>query len=138
MRAQKRIKNIVENAKFVNQNNATEMIPRSIAHEIKNPLGGIKGAAQLLKKEIKEEHKEFTNIIIDDVDRLKNYIDNAGLDNEEQIPNLLTFFYLDSSAKKQYIRALNFSKKLGGIQKNFLQSIWMGSCKTNGAALNIL
>ena len=58
MRAQKRIKNIVENAKFVNQNNATEQITRSIAHEIKNPLGGIKGAAQLLKKEIKEEHKE--------------------------------------------------------------------------------
>ena len=49
--------------------------------------------------------------------KLKNYMDNAGLNEEDQITNLLTFFYLDSSPKKQYIRALNFSKRLGAIQK---------------------
>ena len=54
--------------------------------------------------------------------KFKNYIDKAGLNEEEQITNLLTFFYLDCSPKKQYIRALNFSKRLGGIQKNFIQS----------------
>ena len=75
IRTLKRIKNIVLNASFINQNNATEMITRSIAHEIKNPLGGIKGAAQLLKKEINEEQKEYTDIIIEEADRLKNYID---------------------------------------------------------------
>jgi len=75
IRTLKRIKNIVLNANFINQNNATEMITRSIAHEIKNPLGGIKGAAQLLKKEINEEQKEYTDIIIEEADRLKNYID---------------------------------------------------------------
>ena len=75
IRTLKRIKNIVLNANLINQNNATEMITRSIAHEIKNPLGGIKGAAQLLKKEINEEQKEYTDIIIEEADRLKNYID---------------------------------------------------------------
>jgi len=54
--------------------------------------------------------------------KLKNYIDNAGLDEEDQITNLLTFFYLDCSPKKQYIRALNFSKRLGGIQKINIKS----------------
>jgi predicted O-linked N-acetylglucosamine transferase (SPINDLY family) len=54
--------------------------------------------------------------------KLKNYIDNAGLNEEDQITNLLTFFYLDYSPKKQYLRALNFSKRIGGMQKNNLQS----------------
>ena len=54
--------------------------------------------------------------------KLKKYIDKAGLNEEEQITNLLTFFYLDSSPKKQYIRALNFSKRLGAIQKKVFQS----------------
>ena len=54
--------------------------------------------------------------------KFKNYIDKAGLNEEEQITNLLTFFYLDCSPKKQYIRALNFSKRLGGIQKINIKS----------------
>jgi len=53
--------------------------------------------------------------------KLKNYIDNAGLNEEDQITNLLTFFYLDCSPKNQYIRALNYSKRLGGKKKNNLQ-----------------
>ena len=51
------------------------MITSSIAHEIKNPLGGIRGAAQLLEAEIEENHKEYTEVIINEVDRLKNYIE---------------------------------------------------------------
>ena len=54
--------------------------------------------------------------------KLKNYIDNAGLNEEDQITNLLTFFYLDCSPKNQYIRALNYSKSLGGKKRNNLQS----------------
>ena len=54
--------------------------------------------------------------------KLKNYIDNAGLNEEDQITNLLTFFYLDCSPKKQYIRALNFSRSFGGTKKSNLQS----------------
>ena len=53
--------------------------------------------------------------------KLKNYIDNAGLNEEDEITNLLTFFYLDCSPNKQYKRALNLSKRLGGMLKNNLQ-----------------
>jgi two-component system nitrogen regulation sensor histidine kinase GlnL len=48
---------------------------RGLAHEIKNPLGGIRGAAQLLEKELTEEHKEFTRMIIEQSDRLRNLVD---------------------------------------------------------------
>ena len=111
MRAQKRIKNIVENAKFVNQNSATEMITRSIAHEIKNPLGGIKGAAQLLNKEIKEEHKEFTDIIIDEVDRLKNYIDKMhGPIDLPNFEDINIHLLIDKVIKILGIKSINYKK----------------------------
>ncbi|WP_439135670.1 nitrogen regulation protein NR(II) [Pseudomaricurvus sp.] len=49
---------------------------RSMAHEIKNPLGGIRGAAQLLERELPgNDLDEFTGIIIEEVDRLRNLVD---------------------------------------------------------------
>ncbi len=47
-----------------------------IAHEIKNPLGGLRGAAQLLERELNgSDLVEYTRIIIDEADRLRNLID---------------------------------------------------------------
>ena len=49
---------------------------RGLAHEIKNPLGGIRGAAQLLGKTLyNEEHSEYTEMIIKQADRLRNLVD---------------------------------------------------------------
>ncbi|BCD97207.1 two-component system, NtrC family, nitrogen regulation sensor histidine kinase GlnL [Marinagarivorans cellulosilyticus] len=49
---------------------------RSMAHEIKNPLGGIRGAAQLLGREFGESDlSEYTRIIIDETDRLRDLVD---------------------------------------------------------------
>ena len=49
---------------------------QGMAHEIKNPLGGIRGAAQLLEKELNDkELLEYTRIIINECDRLRNFID---------------------------------------------------------------
>lgn len=48
---------------------------RGIAHEVKNPLGGIRGAAQLLERTLPEEQKEYTQVIIREVDRLRNLVD---------------------------------------------------------------
>jgi len=49
---------------------------KGLAHEIKNPLGGLRGAAQLLEQELTEpELKEYTRIIIDEADRLRNLVD---------------------------------------------------------------
>lgn len=49
---------------------------RGLAHEIKNPLGGIRGAAQLLERELGDENlHEYTRVIIEEADRLRNLVD---------------------------------------------------------------
>ena len=111
IRTLKRIKNIVLNANFINQNNATKMITRSIAHEIKNPLGGIKGAAQLLKKEINEEQKEYTDIIIEEADRLKNYIDKMhGPKDLPSFKSMNIHLMIDKVLKILGIKSSNYKK----------------------------
>lgn len=49
---------------------------RNLAHEIKNPLGGIRGAAQLLEAELEgPELREYTSVIIGEADRLQGLVD---------------------------------------------------------------
>ena len=51
---------------------ANKELVRNLAHEIKNPLGGIRGAAQLLAMELKSrELTEYTRVIIQEADRLQ-------------------------------------------------------------------
>lgn len=55
---------------------ASRELIRGLAHEIKNPLGGIRGAAQLLEREFPDsEHREYTHVIIREADRLQNLVD---------------------------------------------------------------
>jgi len=55
---------------------ANKELIRNLAHEIKNPLGGIRGAAQLLEMEIdSRELKEYTKVIIHEADRLQTLVD---------------------------------------------------------------
>jgi len=50
-----------------------QQVLRGMAHEIKNPLGGLRGAAQLLERQLdSEDLKEYTAIIISEADRLQN------------------------------------------------------------------
>lgn len=59
----------------LNQNLAVKGLISDLAHEIKNPLGGLRGAAQLLERELPNaELKEYTDIIIGEADRLRNLV----------------------------------------------------------------
>lgn len=63
-----------EGQRLTQQETLRSMV-RGLAHEIKNPLGGLRGAAQLLERELPDpELKEYTNIIIDEADRLRNLV----------------------------------------------------------------
>jgi two-component system nitrogen regulation sensor histidine kinase GlnL len=54
------------------QQQATQQLARGLAHEINNPLGGIRGAAQLLQKALdRPQWTEYTEVIISEVDRLQ-------------------------------------------------------------------
>lgn len=58
------------------EHEATRSMLRGMAHEIKNPLGGLRGAAQLLQDELdSEELTEYTQIIIKEADRLHKLVD---------------------------------------------------------------
>ena len=64
-----------EDAQWQQQEVNHEMI-RGLAHEIKNPLGGLRGAAQLLERELPaEDLREFTQVIIREADRLQDLVD---------------------------------------------------------------
>src|SRR3989338_5718676 len=55
---------------------ANRVVMRGLAHEIKNPLGGLRGAAQLLERELADKGlKQYTRIIIHEADRLRNLVD---------------------------------------------------------------
>jgi len=61
---------------LISQSHAARALVRGLAHEIKNPLGGLRGAAQLLEREFEtEELKEYTQIIIGEADRLQALVD---------------------------------------------------------------
>ena len=61
--------------RLMDQAQANKELIRNLAHEIKNPLGGIRGAAQLLQMEIDKELTEYTQVIIHEADRLQSLVD---------------------------------------------------------------
>lgn len=64
-----------ENALII-QHGAGRQMVRQLAHEIKNPLGGLRGAAQLLDRQLdSEELHEYTSVIISETDRLVHLVD---------------------------------------------------------------
>ena len=64
-----------ENTLLIQHGAGRQMI-RQLAHEIKNPLGGIRGAAQLLERQlVEEELTEYTDVVISETDRLAALVD---------------------------------------------------------------
>jgi len=64
-----------ENSLMIQHGAGRQMI-RQLAHEIKNPLGGIRGAAQLLESELaNDEQREYTQVVISETDRLAALVD---------------------------------------------------------------
>lgn len=65
---------------LLDQFDATHEVLRGLAHEVKNPLGGLRGAAQLLERELdSKELKEYTGIIMAEADRLQKLLDRILL-----------------------------------------------------------
>jgi two-component system nitrogen regulation sensor histidine kinase GlnL len=68
---------ITRDTALLAQQGGSRVMARQLAHEIKNPLGGLRGAAQLLERELpNEELKEYTRVIIGEADRLCALVDS--------------------------------------------------------------
>jgi len=62
--------------RLIGEQQANRELIRNLAHEIKNPLGGLRGSAQLLEHELdRAELREYTQVIIKEADRLQSLMD---------------------------------------------------------------
>jgi two-component system nitrogen regulation sensor histidine kinase GlnL len=67
---------IAREERLQDQTEASRSLIRNLAHEIKNPLGGLRGAAQLLERELdRPELTEYTQVIMKEADRLQSLMD---------------------------------------------------------------
>lgn len=80
-------KQITEEMFQQHQWEAARDLIKGLAHEIKNPLGGLRGAAQLLSKELTADQQEYTEMIIEQSDRLTNLVDK--LLGPNQLPQMV-------------------------------------------------
>lgn len=87
---QDRMHRISREEQLLEQRLTSQQMARGIAHEIKNPLGGLRGAAQLLERELpSDELREYTAVIIEEADRLQSLVDRMlGPSNSVQFEPL--------------------------------------------------
>jgi two-component system nitrogen regulation sensor histidine kinase GlnL len=72
-------KRISREAELIARLDGSRMMVRQLAHEIKNPLGGLRGAAQLLERELADPAlREYTGVIIGEADRLTALVDSMA------------------------------------------------------------
>ena len=77
---------IAREERQLEQQQANRELIRNLAHEIKNPLGGIRGAAQLLERELdRPQLNEYTQVIIGEADRLQSLVNR--LLTPHRLPN---------------------------------------------------
>ncbi|HSG22954.1 MAG TPA: nitrogen regulation protein NR(II) [Azonexus sp.] len=73
--------------RLIEQQQASRELIRNLAHEIKNPLGGIRGAAQLLEYELPNPSlREYTQVIIKEADRLQDLMQRLLRPHRPMLP----------------------------------------------------
>jgi len=111
---------------------------KGLAHEIKNPLGGLRGAAQLLNNELDPEQQEYTAMIIEQADRLTNLVDR--LLGPNQLPQIKS--HNIHSVLEKVCQVVNFSNdKRIRLKRDYDPSIPSVDCdqeKIQQAVLNIV
>ena len=126
---------IAREAKMLEQQEVNRELIRNLAHEIKNPLGGIRGAAQLLERELGEaELREFTQVIVKETDRLQALMNRLLTPNRlprvaalnvhevmERVRTLLTAEFPDGLAvRRDYDTSL---PELRGDKEQLIQAV---------------
>ncbi|KZZ56909.1 nitrogen regulation protein NR(II), partial [Oleiphilus sp. HI0123] len=115
MQAKDRLKRISREEQLHENQETAQILVRGFAHEVKNPLGGIRGAAQLLDAELTNpEHHEYTQIIMSESDRLRSLVDRMLGSNKalkrcetnihEILERVHTLIHAESAGKINIIR----------------------------------
>jgi two-component system nitrogen regulation sensor histidine kinase GlnL len=102
---------IAREEKLLEQQSLNRELLRNLAHEIKNPLGGIRGSAQLLERELADpELREFTQVIVKEADRLQVLMNR--LLTPSRLPQLAS---VNIHEVTERVRALVLAEFSGGI-----------------------
>jgi len=121
-------------------------IIKGLAHEVKNPLGGIRGAAQLLARELPSESlSEYTDIIMEEADRLRRLVDQmlgpreklimTELNIHEVIERVRQLIEVESQGNLAFIRDYDpslpeFKADLGQLTQvllNIVRNAWQAT-----------
>ncbi len=73
-----RLRRLAHDEEMVDHHQAQRLVVQGLAHEIKNPLGGLRGAAQLLERQLGAGEREYTRVIIREADRLQALVDRLS------------------------------------------------------------
>jgi two-component system nitrogen regulation sensor histidine kinase GlnL len=99
-------------AELIAQQRLSRRIVRQLAHEVKNPLGGLRGAAQLLERQLSSaDLKAYTQVIIDEADRLAALVD--GILQAGGKPRLET---INIHQITEHVASLVAAQKPAGVQ----------------------
>jgi len=86
-----RDRQVRRDAELIAQRNASRRIVQQLAHEVRNPLGGLRGAAQLLARQLPDESLQaYTDVIIDEADRLASLVDTILKAGRRPRPSVLS------------------------------------------------
>jgi two-component system nitrogen regulation sensor histidine kinase GlnL len=107
----------------LDQAQATKELIRNLAHEIKNPLGGIRGAAQLLQMEVESRGlSEYAQVIINEADRLQALVDRLLAPHRK--PHVVGDVNIHEVCER--VRALilaEFPKGLAVVREQLIQAV---------------
>lgn len=102
---------IAREERLMDQSTQTRELIRNLAHEIKNPLGALRGAAQLLDRELERpELHEYTQVIMKEADRLQSLMDR--LLTPHRLPQVSQFSIHEALER---VRSLILAEFPGGI-----------------------
>lgn len=102
---------IAREERLMDQSAQTRELIRNLAHEIKNPLGALRGAAQLLDRELERpELHEYTQVIMKEADRLQSLMDR--LLTPHRLPQVSQFSIHEALER---VRSLILAEFPGGI-----------------------
>ncbi len=107
-----RLLRIEKEEELIERHATTRNLVRGMAHEIKNPLGGIRGAAQLLERQLPgADLREYTQVIIDEADRLRDLVDK--LLGPRSLPELIS---LNVHSVLERVYTLGVAEVAGSIE----------------------
>lgn len=124
----KDVKKLAQDTDKLERFKAATRVVRGLCHEIKNPLGGIRGAAQLLEMEGQDaQTKEYTQVITQEVDRLTSLLDRMSSGGQQdkriradihepitQVTGLLKVEYVEA-----FELSFDFDTSLPPVEINF-------------------